>query len=386
MAASNGPRSSVISGMPEAVRAVMAGLEKDDVFCRLVKVDVASHSPQMEPLAAELAVALDGLIPGPVRVPVYSTVLGRRADGQAFGAGYWARNLREPVLFSTAVGLLSGDGMTVFLELGPHPILLPSVQQTVPTATTIACARREEPEQAAFLTMLGALWAAGTPIDWRRVMPEGGTMVRLPLYPWQRERHWVDAAEMRPAGAVPSPALLRPDEEARGWLYRLDWKLSDIPASGATAAKAAARWIVVTDDEAMGSAVAAAFAAAGATSEVVPVCLLEAVFRAQPPASHVANGIVVLAEDDQEAAFLPLRVLQSYLASTEASNGSSHPRFWFVTRGAQSVTPDRAEHVSVDQAALWGAARVVGEEHPELWGGLVDLDPSSVPRRPQPVG
>ena len=295
---------------------------KDDVFCRLVKVDVASHSPQMEPLAAELAVALDELIPGPARVPIYSTALGRRAEGQAFGAGYWARNLREPVLFSTAVGLLAGDGVTVFLELGPHPILLPSVQQTVPTATMIACARRDEPEQAAFLTMLGSLWAAGTPIDWRRVMPEGGTTVRLPLYPWQRERHWADAAEMRPAGAAASPACLRPDEEARGWLYRLEWKPSEIPPAGMIAAKAAARWIVVTGDEAMGSAVAAAFAAAGVTSEVVPVCLLEAAFRAQTPAARAAYGIVVLAEDDQEAAFLPLRVLQSYLASTGASTGA----------------------------------------------------------------
>jgi phthiocerol/phenolphthiocerol synthesis type-I polyketide synthase B len=377
VAASNGPRSSVISGVPEAVRAVMAGLETEDVFCRLVKVDVASHSPQMEPLAEELATALDGLMPGPVRVPIYSTALGRRAEGKAFDAGYWARNLREPVLFSTAVGLLAGDGVTVFLELGPHPILLPSVQQTVPTATVIASARRDEPEQAAFLTMLGSLWAAGRPIDWRRVMPESGTTVRLPLYPWQRERHWVDAAEIRPAGGAASSACLRPDEEARGWVYRLEWKPSEISAPDTTAANAAARWIVVTGDEAAGAAVAAALAAAGVTSEVVPVRQLEAAFRA--PAAGAAYGILVLAEDDQEAAFLPLRVLQSYLASTGASTGPSHPRFWFVTHGAQSVMPDQAERVSVDQAALWGAGRVVAEEHPDLWGGLVDLDPAAPP-------
>ena len=377
VAASNGPRSSVISGAPDAVGAVLAGLEKDDVFCRLVKVDVASHSPQMEPLAAELALALDGLIPGPVRVPIYSTVLGRRAEGETFGARYWARNLREPVLFSTAVGLQASEGVTVFLELGPHPILLPSVQQTSPTATTIACGRRDESEQAAFLTMLGSLWAAGAAIDWRRVTPEGGATVRLPLYPWRRERHWVDAAEMRPAGAAASPARLRPDGEAQGWLYQLEWKPSEIPAGDTIATKAVGRWIVAANDEAMGSAVAAAFAAAGAAAEVAPIDRLEAMLRTQAPAARATCGIVVLAEDDQEAAFLPLRVLQSYLASTGVSNGSSNPRFWFVTRGAQSVS--ESERVSVDQAALWGAARVVGEEHPELWGGLVDLDPGARP-------
>ena len=176
VAASNGPRSSVISGAPEAVAAVMAGLEKDGVFCRLVKVDVASHSPQMEPLAAELA-------DGAGRVDAGGRFLCRSIRPCSGGGPRVRRSTRvigratcgEPVLFSTAVGQLADDGVTVFLELGPHPILLPSVQQTVPTATTIACARRDEPEQAAFLTMLGSLWAAGAPIDWRRVMPEGGS-------------------------------------------------------------------------------------------------------------------------------------------------------------------------------------------------------------------
>lgn len=374
-AASNGPRSSVISGAPEAVAEVMAGLERDGVFCRLVKVDVASHSPQMEPLAAELATALSGLTPACAGVPIYSTALGRRAEGQAFDASYWARNLREPVLFSTAVGQLAEAGVTVFLELGPHPILLPSVQQTAPTATAIACGRREESEQAAFLTLLGSLWTAGVPIDWRRVMPEGGSVVQLPLYPWQRERHWVDAAEMRAAGAA-SPASLRPDEESRGWLYRLIWTPSEAPAASASDVKAGTRWLIVTDDQAMGAAVSAAFAAVGVASEVAPVDRLEAAFRL-PSASRKVEGVVALASEDEDAGFLPLRVLHSYLASTGAPNGSLHPRFWFATRGAQSVMPDQAERVSVEQAALWGAARVVGEEHPDLWGGLVDLDPSA---------
>ena len=87
----------------------------------------------------------------------------------------------------------------------------------------------------------------------------------------------------------------------------------------------------------------------------------------------------MLAADDQDAAFLPLRALQAYLAANSELERSSQPRFWFVTSGAQSVLPDQPERVSVEQAALWGAARVVGEEHPDLWGGLVDLDPTALP-------
>lgn len=204
VAVSNSPRSSVISGDPAVVQALVAELEREGVFCRLVKVDVASHSPQMEPLARELAAELSDMVPHAAGTALYSTVLGRRADGDELGAGYWASNLRQPVRFGATVEQLLADGLSVFIELGPHPVLLPSIQQTAQAAgresTTIACARREEPEQAAMLAAVGALHCAGRVIDWRRVMPQGGRHVTLPAYPWQRERHWADAANMVPSG------------------------------------------------------------------------------------------------------------------------------------------------------------------------------------------
>ena len=135
VAVSNSPRSSVISGDPDAVQQVMAELERDEVFCRLVKVDVASHSPQMEPLANELAAELAGLATAAARIPIYSTVLARRAEGREFDAAYWARNLRQPVLFDARRARAARQtASTVFVELGPHPVLLPSVEQTAQSA------------------------------------------------------------------------------------------------------------------------------------------------------------------------------------------------------------------------------------------------------------
>jgi acyl transferase domain-containing protein len=51
------------------------------------------------------------------------------------------------------------------------------------------------------------------------------------------------------------------------------------------------------------------------------------------------------------------------------------PRLWLVTQGAQALDGDAVE---VAQASLWGLGRVVAVEHPEIWGGLVDLDAVSV--------
>jgi NAD(P)-dependent dehydrogenase (short-subunit alcohol dehydrogenase family) len=56
------------------------------------------------------------------------------------------------------------------------------------------------------------------------------------------------------------------------------------------------------------------------------------------------------------------------------SNWSQPPRLWLVTRGAQPVGSD-SPVTSPSQAALWGLGNVIALEHPELWGGLIDLEP-----------
>lgn len=52
------------------------------------------------------------------------------------------------------------------------------------------------------------------------------------------------------------------------------------------------------------------------------------------------------------------------------------PRLWLVTRGAQA-TGGGSTIVSPVQASLWGFGRTIAGEHPELWGGLIDLDPAA---------
>jgi len=51
---------------------------------------------------------------------------------------------------------------------------------------------------------------------------------------------------------------------------------------------------------------------------------------------------------------------------------------WVVTRGAVR-TGEEPEPLAVAQAPCWGLGKVVAIEHPDLWGGLVDLDPEVDP-------
>ena len=203
IAASNSFASTVLSGAPDALGEVLEKLRQRDVFCRPLKVDFAAHSAQMDPLRDDLLRALDGLDPQPPAVPIYSTVTGAIAAGGApeFDTRYWARNLREPVLFSTAIDRLLGDGHDIFLEIGPHPILLSSIQQQInrsgQTAAVLPSMRREEDQRAVMLASFGALYSLGREIDWRRLYPAARRPVSLPAYPWQRERYWLeDPAEV----------------------------------------------------------------------------------------------------------------------------------------------------------------------------------------------
>jgi NAD(P)-dependent dehydrogenase (short-subunit alcohol dehydrogenase family)/acyl carrier protein len=80
------------------------------------------------------------------------------------------------------------------------------------------------------------------------------------------------------------------------------------------------------------------------------------------------DGVVSLI---QAVAGRALRAPQGY-APTQVT---SQPRLWLVTRGAQPVGSASSE-LSLGQSPLWGLGRTCAIEHPELWGGLVDVDPT----------
>jgi acyl transferase domain-containing protein len=210
IAVSNSPTSTVISGDADAIDEVVAALDERDVFCRRIKVDVASHSPQVDPLRGDLLRALDGLQPRAAAVPMYSTVTASLADGAALNAEYWVRNLREPVLLSKSVERLAADGHTTFIEMSPHPILLPAVESTLRAVNRSGIAlpslRREESEQRVMLSSAARLYVSGYDVDFEALNGRGG-FADVPRYQFQRERYWLDApSSARTSGALTTGA------------------------------------------------------------------------------------------------------------------------------------------------------------------------------------
>lgn len=357
IAAINSPRTSVISGEQEAVAALVAQFNASGVFSQLINVDVASHSPQMEEPARELGTTLARLSTASTQKTFVSSVLGKIVQGGQLDAAYWARNLREPVRFADALEALAQEHIKILVELGPHPTLAPSIEQTIGGATVIACGRRGEAERPALLAVLARAWCAGSRVDWNGNPRQPARVIDLPSYPWQRRRLWVEAAE--PGRVNPGAGARRrgPDEEARTWLHGLAWR--DIEAQPKTGAPAhIASWLLFGDSPSL----VAALRQGGVAVDAMPLDQMEAVLDTLPAAR--SQHVIVVAPPASTASFLPVRAAQSVRRGTAA-------RLWFVTCGAQN--PSGTARLNIDHAALWGAARVLSDERPDLWGGLVDL-------------
>lgn len=194
VAVSNSPHSTVLAGDPQALTEILALLARQDIFGRLVRVDIASHSSQMDPLRPDLLRLMERIQPRPTTVPMFSTVYGRMIEGSELGASYWAANLREPVLFLSAIQTLLTDDCEIFLEMSPHPLLVSAIRQSGEQVNRSALAlptlQRQVDGRSSLLTTLGRLYVQGFEPDWSGLHLDKGQHASLPTYPWQRQRCW----------------------------------------------------------------------------------------------------------------------------------------------------------------------------------------------------
>lgn len=206
----NSTYSCVLTGDADALDEVIERLRREGAFCKQVQVAYASHGPLVEPLRHDLIEALAELRPRAGAVPMHSTLLDEVIDGSQLDAGYWMENLRRPVRFDSAVrAALPDEGPVLFIEIGPHPLLAPAIEDEIAAAagagTVLASLRRDEPELECMLRSLAVAYVQGCEPDWSRLYP-GGRFTALPGYPWQRRRFWVDPQDF----AAPAFATARP--------------------------------------------------------------------------------------------------------------------------------------------------------------------------------
>ncbi|MER6188304.1 type I polyketide synthase [Streptomyces sp. NPDC001652] len=424
VAAVNGSRATVVSGEQEAIRELVATCEADGVRARVIPVDYASHSPQVETVRDELLRELDGIRPRTSDIPFYSTVDARPLDTAALDAAYWVRNLRGTVEFEQVTRQLADAGHTLFVETAPHPVLSLAIEETAgPDVVTVGSLRRDDGGPDRFLTSLAEAFTHGARVDWAPAFP-GARTTPLPTYAFQHQRYWL---EPDPATVVPvsptDPAeagfwaavdrndlrtvtetLRVPDDAALQevlpalaawrrarheqatvdtWRYKAAWRPL---APAGPAADLTGTWLLVTPEaitaDPLVTGMRDALETAGAEVHVLPVAPADAdrgklaarVQEAVGAGRDLAGVLSLWALDSTplpgrpqlSAATLGTLALLQTLADTDTT-----VPLWSVTRGGVSTD----EQVPADpvQAQLWGMGRVAALENPRLWGGLVDL-------------
>ncbi|WP_239405617.1 type I polyketide synthase [Frankia sp. Cj3] len=218
VAAVNAPRSTVVSGERAAVERVTDRARALGAATRPLRVDYGFHSPLLAAAAGALTTAAPAGhdADGPA---LYSTVTGRRMRGGDLDGEHWARNLGDAVRFQPALEALARDGVTVFVELGAHPVLLHDIGTTLEAIgaphVAVGSLRRDRPARESLHRSVAGLYQAGLDVRWDAVVGRPARRVNLPLYPWQRRRHWLDVhGGTPPAVAASAPAAVAGQDAA----------------------------------------------------------------------------------------------------------------------------------------------------------------------------
>ncbi|MBS2545272.1 SDR family NAD(P)-dependent oxidoreductase [Catenulispora sp. NL8] len=432
IAAVNSPAATVVSGDPASVDAFEAELAKQRVLrWRLPVVDYVAHSAGADALESVLAEGLSGIEPRAARIPMLSTVTGQWLEGSELDGGYWFANVRDTVRFADAIRELTADGYRSFIEVSPHPVLTTAISETAEEtdhelSLVTGTVERENPGAERLIRAFAAAFVAGIGIDWPAVIGAGRT-VDLPTYAFQRQRYWPDEpAVTAPSGAADPaderfwtavenadletvadtlavddldrlgdlvPALAAWRRRARdrsvtdGWRYRLTWA----PVPEPEASVLSGTWLLVAPARAGAESAEAAVAALtgrGARVRTLTVgpqdvsrgtlaARIEAVLadRDEPPA-----GVLSLLAGDESpltgSTGVGFGIAASQALVQALGDSGVEAPLWFLTSGAISTGPGE-QLTSPSQAQVWGLGRVVALEHPERWGGLIDV-PSAV--------
>ncbi|MEV6921053.1 type I polyketide synthase [Amycolatopsis sp. NPDC051106] len=360
LAAVNGPASVVVSGEVEALEALIAGA--GDLRVRRIPVDYASHSAAVEAIEAELREVLAPVRPRTSAITYVSGVTGTPVDTATLDAGYWYRNLRQPVRFHDATKTLIEAGHRFFVEVSPHPVLGGGIEETLDetaeSAAVVGTLRRNAGDLRRFLTSLSQLWAHGHDVDWPVLYPVKRT-VPLPTYPFQRQRFWLE-----PRSAA--PVVRSTVDDLR---YEVRWS----PVTTPRATTLDAGWLAVVPAgpdfrDLLGPDVRVLEVSTEDREELAELLAVE---------DNPAGVVSLLALNDEPHAEHP--VLTAGLAGNVvltqalADSGIAAP-LWFATRGAVSTGPGEPLH-SPAQAMAWGLGGILGLDQPDRWGGLVDLPP-----------
>ncbi|NJK64218.1 MAG: SDR family NAD(P)-dependent oxidoreductase, partial [Synechococcaceae cyanobacterium SM2_3_1] len=196
IAAYNGPESVVFSGERQAVEAVARDLEAKGIKVKPLEVSQAFHSPLMDPMLKDFASIASQIQFSAPKIPIISNVTGELTSEEIATPDYWVNHVRQPVKFAQGMISLQQQGIGIYLEIGPKPILLGMGRQclTEDEGIWLPTLRQGQSDWTQILQSLTQLYVQGIKIDWKAFDREyvRHKVADLPTYPFQRQGYWME--------------------------------------------------------------------------------------------------------------------------------------------------------------------------------------------------
>ena len=397
IAAINGPQSVVISGEHETVSKVVNILQESRIMVSGLNVSHASHSPLMCPILDKFRNIVGDINYTSPHMDIVSNVPGRLVIDEITNPEFWVDHVEKPVRFADGMAALYQEGYELFVEIGPGSTSLGMGRQCLPDGfgEWLPSIREEVSDTLQMYESLGGLYRKGISVNWKGFY--ANSMLRripLPTYPFQRKRYWLPEKDVDPA------------KRYGDWFYETSWKVLPLPDI-APPHVCSGRWVIFEDSGGVGHNLNLALDSVGVTCTRVGRAndtirtgentftvnpeesgSFEELFEMISPNQISLDGIVFLwGLDTTQTEQLEISSLENdigitlhstlrILQSVVSNNNIVVPRLWLITRGAVSVREDDSS-IAVSQSPLWGLTRVIPVEHPELWGGIIDLDPQA---------
>ncbi len=399
VSATNGPHFCVVGGTDEAVGDLERRLGERGVTCLRLTTTHAFHTPMMRPAVDELTRLAGTVRTGAPKIPYVSNVTGTwitAADLQ--DPSYWARHMVQPVRFAEGLAELLRDPDRAMVEVGPGGTLSALVRQHPDAGagrsavTTLRRASEEGADLALLLDALGRLWVAGVPFD-----PEGlyagerRHRVRLPAYPFERQRYWIDPP--KGGAAVQPQASTAAHADLADWFWVPSWKQAPLTAAPAIAD---GPWLVFLDRGGLGERIAerlrregrrvvtvargAAFQADGDALTIDPARrqdydALVKHLRDELPGTVLHLWGITGSEpsfgDAQTAGLLSLMLLEQALTAAGGETAPVH--LAMVADGLYDLLDGDPVHPG--KATVLGAVKVIHQESARLTCSAIDVVP-----------
>jgi len=418
IAAINGQNNIVISGEAKAVEVVVYKLEKQGLETRQLNVSHGFHSPLMEGMLDDFSKVASEVQYSSPSIRLISNLTGKLVEeNQVCQASYWCQHVRSAVQFSASMETLHQEGYNIFLEIGPHPVLLGMGRRCLSEDAGIwlPSLRKKIPDWQQLLTSLSELYVQGVEVDWDGFEANySRKRLQLPTYPFQRQRYWIEGDIRQKEKNRSQDKELSKKSDVSDLFYQVEWEEKALANTTLQTNLTPGTWLIFAhsnDRLGLWENLADLLEQRGQTCIVVfagkerwSIALKgeREMWQINPARLETFEGLIniVLTTDllpckgivnlwslettsTAETTISTLEtdqlrnlgsVLHLVQALTKGVTSNDLPKLWMVTQGAQAINREQNKIIEVAQAPLLGLGRVLAIEHPEVFGGLIDLN------------